>query len=87
VEDVVWTVTVEDPVPPGVNVTLIELKEAVRVDVAGETVTDCVTVPLSPRLPRFVVKGGPEDPAVKLREVADAAIVKSAVTLRAMETR
>lgn len=85
-EDVVRTVTVEEPVPPGVNVTLIGLKEIVTVDVAGETVTEWTTAPLSPKLPRFVVKD-PEEPAVKLREVTEAAIVKSAVTLRAMETR
>ncbi len=43
-------------------------------------------MPLSPKLLRFVVKD-PDEPAVKLREVRDAAIVKSAVTLRAIETR
>jgi hypothetical protein len=86
VEDVVRTVTVEEPVPPGTNVTLIGLKETVTVDVAGETVTDWATVPLSPKLLRFVVND-PVEPALKLRDVRDAAIEKSAVTLRAIETR
>ena len=43
-------------------------------------------MPLSPKLLRFVVKD-PDEPAVKLREVTDADMVKSAVTLRAKETR
>jgi hypothetical protein len=40
VEEVVRTVTVEEPVPPATNVTLIGLKETVTVDVAGEIVTE-----------------------------------------------
>jgi len=83
---VVTTVTVEEPVPPGVNVTLTGLKETDRVDVAGETAADCTTAPLSPKLLRLVVKD-PDEPALKLRELMDAAMVKSAVTLRAKETR
>ena len=41
---------------------------------------------MRPKLLKFVVKD-PDDPAVKLNEVMDAVIVKSAVTLRAKETR
>jgi len=43
-------------------------------------------LPLSPKLLRFVVKD-PDEPALKLIELMDATIVKSAVTLRAKETR
>jgi hypothetical protein len=62
------------------------LKEIVKLEVAGKTADDCVTVPSSPKLEKLVVKLLVE-PAGKLKEDTDALIVKSAVTLRARETR